>query len=201
MKTRYHILTALILSAALTTTACGNSSSSKAAENTEKQQQIDSTRTSVMDIDSLLETAETLVDQEIEFEGVCTHICTETGSKMFMMGTDNSKSLMVQAGAFGRFDAKCPRSIVRVKGIVRENRIDEAYLQAWEKELEEKAETGEETTQGGCDSEKIARGEKGGTEEERIADFRARIAQREKEENKSYLSFYYIEARSYEIQK
>ena len=46
---------------------------------------------------------------------------------------------------------------------------------------------------------KKARGETGNTPEERIADFRAKIAQRKADTGKDYLSFYYVEAQSYAI--
>ena len=52
----------------------------------------------------------------------------------------------------------------------------------------------------GCDSEKKARGETGNTVEERIADFRAQIAERKAKEGKDYLSFYYVTATAYQIE-
>ena len=48
---------------------------------------------------------------------------------------------------------------------------------------------------------KAARQETGNTVEERIADFRTRIAARKAAEGKEYLSFYYVTATSYEIQQ
>ena len=53
----------------------------------------------------------------------------------------------------------------------------------------------------GCDAEKAARQETGNSVQERIADFRARIAARKAAEGKEYLSFYYVTASSYEIQQ
>ena len=51
-----------------------------------------------------------------------------------------------------------------------------------------------------CSTEKKARGETANTPEARIADFRAKIAKRQAESGKPYLSFYYMEAANYEIQ-
>ena len=53
--------------------------------------------------------------------------------------------------------------------------------------------------EGGCSTEKAARGETGNTTEERIADFRARIAERKQATGKEYLSFYFVEATAYEV--
>ena len=48
-------------------------------------------------------------------------------------------------------------------------------------------------------TEKKARGETGNTTEERIADFRKKIAERKAKTGKDYLSFYFVEAESYKI--
>ena len=53
---------------------------------------------------------------------------------------------------------------------------------------------------GVCDSEKKARGETANSPEARIADFRAKIADRKAETGKEYLSFYFMEANSYEVE-
>ena len=50
------------------------------------------------------------------------------------------------------------------------------------------------------DSEKKARGETASSPEARIADFRAKIADRKAETGKEYLSFYFMEANSYEVE-
>ena len=50
------------------------------------------------------------------------------------------------------------------------------------------------------DSEKKARGETANSPEARIADFRAKIADRKAETGKEYLSFYFMEADSYEVE-
>ena len=48
--------------------------------------------------------------------------------------------------------------------------------------------------------EKKARGETANSPEARIADFRAKIADRKAETGKEYLSFYFMEANSYEVE-
>ena len=56
------------------------------------------------------------------------------------------------------------------------------------------------TGEAGCDTEKKARGETANTPEARIADFRAKIADRKASSGKEYLSFYFMEANSYEVE-
>ena len=114
-------------------------------------------------------------------------------------GSDDTKTIRVEAGPLGSFDTKCINAIVTVTGTLKEQRVDEAYLQNWESKLKAQTEKSHGETAAGCDSEKKARGETANTPEARIADFRAKIAERKAATGKDYLSFYYMEASSYEI--
>lgn len=183
-----------MVAAALMMVACGNNQNNKAAEEQAEVAQ------AVM-IDQVLAEGEALADQLIEIEGVCTHICSHSASKIFLLGENEGKTIRVEAAELGSFDQKCVNSIVKVKGILHEERIDEAYLQAWEERIANKTEEkhGEGDGEGGCDTEKAARGETANTSVERIADFRTKIAARKEADGKEYLSFYYVEAKEYEI--
>lgn len=183
-----------MVAAALMMVACGNNQNNKAAEEQAEVAQ------AVM-IDQVLAEGEALADQLIEIEGVCTHICSHSASKIFLLGENEGKTIRVEAAELGSFDQKCVNSIVKVKGILHEERIDEAYLQTWEERIANKTEEkhGEGDGEGGCDTEKAARGETANTSVERIADFRTKIAARKEADGKEYLSFYYVEAKEYEI--
>ena len=133
-----------IVAAALMLVACGNNQNNKAAESVEAQAVV---------IDSLFADGEALVGQLIEIEGVCTHICSHSASKIFLLG-DGGQTLRVEAAELGSFAQECVNSVVKVQGVL-------------------------------C--------------EERIADFRTKIAARAEAEGKEYLSFYFVEAQAYEI--
>jgi len=186
----------LILATALLMVACGGNTSNKSKG---EEAQAQGAVVAAMEIDALLASAEKLVGQEVAIEGICTHICSHGGRKIFLMGSDDTKTIRIESGKLGAFDQKCVNSIVKVKGMLKEERIDEAYLKNWE-ELEA-ANAAEEhgDGEGGCSTEKAARGETGNTTEERIADFRARIAERKEATGKEYLSFYFVEATAYEV--
>ena len=124
MKTKLMIL----LAAATMFVACGGNNSKKAADNAAEATEA----TTSMEIDAVLTEAEALTDQQIVLEGICTHICKHGGTKIFMMGSDDTKTLRIEAAKLGSFDQKCVNSIVKVNGILREERVDEAYLQRWE---------------------------------------------------------------------
>jgi len=183
----------LIMTIALITfVSCANKSNS-INESVEKVAVIS------MDVDSLLFQADKLVDDSIQVEGVCTHICSHGGRKIFLMGSDDTKTLRIEGAAMGKFDSKCVNNMVLVTGILREQRIDEAYLQGWELQVAEQVDENHGEDESGCSTEKKARNESGNSAQERIVNFRQRIAERERKEGKPYLSFYYVEAQNYKI--
>lgn len=196
-----QILFSLALAGALTLVSCGNGTPNAArAEAAENQAPSSQT----MDVDSLLTIAETRVDQPIVVEGICTHICSKGGGKLFLMGSDDTKTIRVEAGdKIGRFPQEVVNQIVTIEGILREQRIDEGYLAQWEAQAKAQTEEKHGQNGAGCDSEQKARGEATGavSTQKRIAAFRRRIADRKAAEGKEYLSFYYIDGNTYTIRK
>ena len=189
MKTKFMIIMAAM---AFVFTSCGNNNGTNNAEQAQET-------SLAMEIDEVLASADSLANQEITMEGICTHTCKHGATKIFMMGSDDTKTIRVEAASLGSFDQKCINSIVRVKGILREERVDEAYLQRWEASVAASVAEQHGEGEAGCDTEKAARGETGNTVAERIADFRQKIAARKEATGKEYLSFYFVEALAYEI--
>ena len=190
MKTKLMVAVVL-MAACLTMISCGNAKKQQA----QTAEQV----VAAMSIDDVMAKAPELVDQTVVIEGVCTHTCSHGAKKMFLVGSDDSKTLRIEAGELGAFDTKVVNQVVTVKGTLKEERIDEAYLQDWEARV--KADTDEHhgDGEGGRDTEKNARGETANTTEGRIADFRAKIAAEKEATGKEYLSFYHVVAESYEI--
>lgn len=185
----------VVLAVALFAVSCNNNSNKvETAEETKVA--------AVFGVDSILSVAPEYVNDTIEVEGVCVHICSHGAGKISLMGSDDTKTIMCHASKeLGAFKQECVNSVVRVKGVIVEQRMDEAYLQAWEEQI--KAQTVKQHGEGqaaGCDSEMKAHQEqKVATPEERIANLRARIAERNEKEGLNYLSFYSIVAIDYEI--
>lgn len=186
----------------LVTTSCGGS---KTNTTTDADETVDT-----MTVDDLLTNAEQYVDQTVTFEGICSHLCKHGGRKAFIAG--NADNMIIRCEAFPGMDAPFAGETVhkplKVTGIFHEERIDEDYLQNLERMEQERAyninsEGGDVTpgeSQSGCDTERAAQGQANLTTlNERIADYRARIAERQAKEGKDYLSFYYVEATGYEI--
>lgn len=187
------IVLLLILGAALITSCQPNNKQTATPDITQQP--------ATLEVDSVLAQAEQLAGQEIELEGVCTHICKHGGRKIFLMGSNNTRILRIEATKGEKFDPNCANSIVKVKGILKEERIDETYLQKWEASLADKTAESHGESAAGCSTEKRARGESANTPQRRIEQFRERIAQQKEETGKTYLSFYHLEATSYSIQK
>ena len=190
MKAKWMV--AVMMFAACILSACGGGK--KQAQNAEEA-------VAAMSIDEVMAKAAGLVDQTVTIEGVCSHTCSHGAKKMFLVGSDDSKTLRIEAGELGAFDTKVVNNIVTVKGVIKEERIDEAYLVDWENRLKSQTaeKHGNEEGEGGCDTEKNARGETADTPEGRIADFRTKIAAEKAATGKDYLSFYHVVAESYEI--
>ena len=189
-------LTIGILAAALTFAfaSCGNS------QKTAEQAPVEETsEVTAMEIDDVLAQADSLVDQEITFQGVCTHACKHGATKIFMMGSDDTKTIRVQAGELGAFDTKCVSSLVEVTGKLLENRIDEAAIVKMEETYKANTAKQHGDSKAGCDSEKKALGVKGNTFEEKMADMRAKIASNKEKYGKEYISDYYVVATKYAI--
>ena len=190
MKTKLMMIAAMI-AACFTMVSCGNAK--------KQSQSAEQVATVALSIDEVMAKAADLVDQTVTIEGVCTHTCSHGAKKMFLVGSDDSKTLRIEAGELGAFDTKVVNNNVTVKGILKEERIDEAYLVDWENRVKANTQEHHGDGEGGCDTEKNARGETANTEEGRIADFRAKIAAEKAATGKEYLSFYHVVAESYEI--
>lgn len=190
MKTKLMMAVAMF-AACFMMVSCGNAK--------KQSQSAEQVSTVAMGIDEVMAKAADLVEQSVTIEGVCTHTCSHGAKKMFLVGSDDSKTLRIEAGELGAFDTKVVNQVVTVKGILKEERIDEAYLVDWENRLKAQTEEHHGNGEGGCDTEKNARGETANTAEGRIADFRTKIAAEKAATGKEYLSFYHVVAESYEI--
>jgi len=175
----------------------------------------------IQTVDELMATIEEQVGQTVRITGLCGHVCHETRRRLFLRSDSTNNMIRCIPEDNAPYEIALETQDLLVVGTVVEDRIDEAYLQNWEKELKEAAEkapeeakeagearaqamknagasehAGEkveaEAVEGACATEKEEHHETGNTPKERIADFRAQIAERQAKEGKDYLSFYHI---------
>ena len=184
----------LLLGMTLGLASCGDDSN-KSKEQTSAEE----VAPDALEVDQVLADPDSLVGDTIEIEGICTHICKHGGGKIFLMGSDDTKTLRVEAGeSIGSFPQETVNSIVRVTGVLVEDRIDEDYLAQWEAQIADQAK--ETQGEGGCAADMKANAEaEANSVRERIANFRSRIAERTEREGKPYVSLYHMEGLSYEI--
>lgn len=196
---RHFVYCAALAAAVLFLAGCGGNPNKKNASAAETA----AAQSPAMEVDNLLADAEKLTGGEVTVEGVCTHICRHGGRKIFLMGTDDTQVVRIEAGdKIGSFRPECVNNIVRVTGTLAEDRIDQAYLAEWERQLKDQLAQQHGEGEAGCSAEQQARGESvASSTEKRIADFRARIADRKAREGKEYLSFYHVDGGSYEVLK
>lgn len=196
-----YMICSVALVGTLTFASCGNGAQNAGtAAASEEQVAVVVT----MDVDSLLASGDSLAGKMITVEGICTHICSKGGGKLFLMGSDDTKTIRVEAGPkIGKFTQEVVNNILTINGTLQEQRIDEAYLAQWEAQVKAQTEEKHGENGAGCDSEQKAHGEKTGVVSglDRIAAFRQRIADRKATEGKEYLSFYYIDGDSFTINK
>ena len=194
MKKNLLASIALLAVLGLAMPGCGNKQA-KVGENAE-------TVVQAIDVDDVLNDADKLVGQTITIEGVCTHTCKHGGKKMFLMGSDDTKTLRVDAGnAVGSFPQEVVNCMVDVTGTLKEERIDEATILSMEEEYQQAQAEKHGDGEAGCATEKSAHGQKTlNSFEQRMQNYRERIAERNEKEGKPYLSFYALEADSYSIQ-
>ncbi|MBE0637595.1 MAG: hypothetical protein IH598_03660 [Bacteroidales bacterium] len=144
-------------------------------------------------VDDFWATPDEYVGKEVAMQGVVVHVCKEGGKRMFIVGENPDDRLQIKAGDdISAFAVELEGSMVEVKGVLDELRIDEAYLQNWENEL--RADNPESEM-------KIHRGEEGhehGEEDvqyewDQIANYREMLAETEDD----HLSFYSLIASSF----
>ena len=180
--------------AALLIIACAASCNSKKTDNTAEAENLCPS----LSVDSLLADADDLLGDTVIVVGDCSHLCKHGGKKAFLVGADSLAMLRCEATAAmgGAFSPDCVGKTLSVKGVVCENRIGEAEV----KEMEAQHAKTEGAADHNCSTEAKANGQDSICEfNARMADFRARISDRLAKEGKDYLSFYYLEAVSYDI--
>ncbi len=181
------ILMTVVAAAALFVASCGK----KDAACCEK---------TAISVDSLMAIAPEIVGDTIEVDGLCSHLCKHGGRKAFLVGTDSTIVLRCESTAEmgGAFAPDCIGKTLTVTGVVCENRIGEAEVAAME--ARQAAADSAARAHEACATEKKAQGQDSiDTFEDRMADYRAKIAARAEAEGKDYLSFYYIKAISYTV--
>jgi len=138
-------------------------------------------------------TASQYVDQPVWIDGTVFHTCKHGGKRMFLVDGNDSIMVEVTTGPdIVMFDEALVGSRVHLLGLLKEQRIDEKYLNDWEAQVnapEENHDAGiHEGSTGHEDQPKEAK-------LNQINSLRNQLS----ESGKDHLSFYSIEAISFEV--
>jgi hypothetical protein len=85
--------------------------------------------------------AHSYVDKPVIIEGTVLHLCKHGGKRMFLVdGTDSVRVEITAGPDITKFEESLIGSRVRVFGTLKEERIDEKYLNEWENEVKKPEE-------------------------------------------------------------
>lgn len=78
-----------------------------------------------MNVDELMVNTLSLTGETVIVEGLCTHVCSKSGMKLFLQGNDSSITLRAESDAtLGKFDPNAEGKMVRVIGILEKDPTD-----------------------------------------------------------------------------
>ena len=122
----------ILIGSVLFFAACGQNSS-KSEEH--------SGELAVLTVDDVQKKGDDLVGKELYISGTVSHVCKHGGERCFLMGSSEDVSIRVEAGYdIGSFNQEQMGSELKVKGILQEIRIDDAYVAEMEAEMDTEGE-------------------------------------------------------------
>lgn len=145
------------------------------------------------------ERAEEFNGNTVKVIGLVNHACRHSGKRMFIVDPETSEGLRVDAGKIvAGFDSSLEGSMVLVTGVVMERRIDEAYLNEWESEVQEECAAEQayaEAEMADAESDEETEKDELAEDLDRIAKLRQQVLESEK----GYISFFHLECTSYDV--
>lgn len=164
------------------------------------------TDTVSLSLSQLMADPQNYVNRQVAVTGLCCHLCRHGARKAFLTTPgDSSELLRCEASVqmVGPFPEAAVGREVTLVGIVREDMLDEAAVHRMEEdhatrqaliEHEIDVDSMDVPQEQRCPTEQAAAGQRGiDNFTDQIADYRRRIAQRQRQEGKNYLSVYFLE--------
>lgn len=183
MKQLFFLFASLFL---LTSCASsGSKSDNSETANTTKAAKARSVDISkAVNVASLMKIAAENVDKEVVIKGVVTHVCKHSGKRCFLKDESSDNSIRVEAkGEIGGFNSELNGTRLVVKGVVREKRLSEKYINQWEQKTIDQKEQAE-INENQCSAELA-----------NIKEMRDWMAAN----NKNFYSVFYVDGINYEV--
>lgn len=109
-----------------------------------------------MSVDEVLLHADSLVGKKIAVEGRCSHVCKFSGKKAFLMSESSESMLRAEAIGVDSFPKASTDHVLRIEGIVAEERVDEAAVKKMEDNYGLATQSHGANAEVGCSAEKAA---------------------------------------------
>lgn len=168
-----------LLFVAFAIVSCNSNKSNKTTEDISEE-----VVATVYTVPSLLENAESLIDQEIQITGLVDHVCSHSGRRCFLIDSVADESIKVEAaGDIESFNKELIGNNLLVTGILKEQQLKATEIDEWETKLVEEygdVENG---------------GEQCASEMANITSMREWMKKHEKD----YYAIYYVDGLSYEV--
>lgn len=102
----------------------------------QKQETEQTEAANVMTVSQLLDSPEQFIGKEITLEGTVTHVCKHGGRRVHLTDLEPNVKIRIEAPEkMAAFARELEGSDIVVSCILRETRIDAAYLDEWEAEV------------------------------------------------------------------
>lgn len=86
--------------------------------------------------DELLDNASKYIDKEVSVKGIVTHVCHNSGKKVFIATADENKTIQIFAtGNIDKFSTDLAGKTIEAKGSVAEHRISKATIDKQEAQM------------------------------------------------------------------
>lgn len=133
-----------------------------------------------------------LLGKEVVIKGTVTHVCKESGARCFVMGANEENSIRIEAGKIGSFSQEQMGSAIKIRGILREVKLDAEDIA----DMEKSAAAGESANKGhalGHDGQSMHAVDGGKhdslTQTKKLAEMNRKLA----ESKDAYVPVYYLD--------
>ena len=148
----------------------------------------------IFTVDEIQKNGADFVEKEVQVTGTVSHVCKHSGQRCFLMGSNEDMTIRVEAGTqIGSFNQEQIGLDLKVKGVLHEIRIDEAYVAQMEAD-DAIAEKDHAIKSDGDGNHEVD----GGNHEQEQPDQLAEMRQKIKDSGKGYYSVYYLDGISSE---
>ncbi len=156
-----------------------------------KDKAVETVTETVYTVDEIQEKGSELIDQTVTISGTVSHVCKHGGARCFLMGSSEDVTIRVEAGnKIGSFTQEQMGNDLKITGVLKEIRIDDAYIAEMEGDSEEEEPVNKGHALGHDDEgDHNIDGGQHDKKDDKLAKLKEEVAESEK----GYVSIFYLE--------